>query len=391
MKAEFLSAMVGDVSEFFSDHWLNSPRVYQAALAQPAELLPVSELVKTLTSSALRGPHVRLIKQGALVDRLKYLRTIRLTADHVPDVVEPDLVLGEFGAGATIVVDKLEDFALPVRGACMSLRRSLSMPVHSHAFITPPGETGFRAHHDPISGFIVQVHGAKRWKVFARTETSVSNRTYSIDDLGKPIIETTLHPGDVLYIPHGFPHVATAPEVMSVHVTFSCPAPTWADSLRPLIENILASAEFKNVPNHFASNSSSYHLGLQEHAAEFVKRLVQGVEDLDLRADESKEPAIANALEGLELISRGRPEQTLICKRQDMRIDSSVDGLDLLRIDDAVLKLPQRFRAALDLLLSQEYSLLSDLQEAIGATPATALVSRLAAYGAVVASNRASS
>lgn len=51
---------------------------------------------------------------------------------------------------------------------------------------------------------------------------SQSSGDLTHDEIGKPVLEVTLHPGDVLYLPRGFVHEAEASaEEPSAHLTLS--------------------------------------------------------------------------------------------------------------------------------------------------------------------------
>ena len=82
-------------------------------------------------------------------------------------------------------------------------------------------------HYDDVEIFVIHTQGRKRWRVYAPLdERHTLPREVSEDldraSLGPPVLEETLEPGDVLYLPRGTPHEATAlPGEDSVHVTVS--------------------------------------------------------------------------------------------------------------------------------------------------------------------------
>lgn len=58
-----------------------------------------------------------------------------------------------------------------------------------------------------------------------------SSRNFKEDEIGKPIMEVTLRPGDMLYFPRGVIHQAKClPHIHSLHLTVSCyQKNSWAD------------------------------------------------------------------------------------------------------------------------------------------------------------------
>jgi hypothetical protein len=70
--------------------------------------------------------------------------------------------------------------------------------------------TSFPYHYDRPSNFIIQTYGECDWKVYNSSTSSLIQENFPILDPQKltPIIETTLTPGDMLYIPARFHHAA---------------------------------------------------------------------------------------------------------------------------------------------------------------------------------------
>src|SRR5262249_12121311 len=75
------------------------------------------------------------------------------------------------------------------------------------------------------------------WTVFAPVEewpVEPCSTALQPADLGAPVVEVALAPGDVLYVPRGFPHVAVCGEVDSLHLTLSIRTMTWAEAIGAL-------------------------------------------------------------------------------------------------------------------------------------------------------------
>jgi lysine-specific demethylase/histidyl-hydroxylase NO66 len=71
------------------------------------------------------------------------------------------------------------------------------------------GTQGFAPHWDDIEAFVLQLEGKKRWQVYApRSEEETlprySSRDLSTEELGEPVLDVTLEPGDLLYFPRGW-------------------------------------------------------------------------------------------------------------------------------------------------------------------------------------------
>ena len=77
------------------------------------------------------------------------------------------------------------------------------------SFATPNGGVG--PHIDNYDVFIIQGSGKRHWKVGDKGEHKPRNndpQSALVEDF-TPIIDETLEPGDILYIPPGFPHSGT--------------------------------------------------------------------------------------------------------------------------------------------------------------------------------------
>jgi ribosomal protein L16 Arg81 hydroxylase len=101
-------------------------------------------------------------------------------------------------------------------------------------YVTPPNAKGVKPHFDTQEGFLIQVDGSKRWKVYKPVHESppVEGSYTSVEPerLSEPSCETVLNPGDVLYIPRGFPHEGIAGDGQaSLHITLEIHVRSWLD------------------------------------------------------------------------------------------------------------------------------------------------------------------
>lgn len=69
----------------------------------------------------------------------------------------------------------------------------------------------------------------------------LSSPNFSEEDVGKPLLEVTLEPGDMFYFPRGFIHQASTVEAEhSLHITLSAYQKTaWVDLLEKVYFSIL--------------------------------------------------------------------------------------------------------------------------------------------------------
>ena len=113
----------------------------------------------------------------------------------------------------------------------------LAEPVGANAYLTPPNSQGFDIHYDNHCALVLQLQGSKNWTVFApMTELPVNRCEQPLvrEELGSPLLTSTIAEGDVLYIPRGFPHFASTSKVTSLHLTVSIRPVTWADAIHAI-------------------------------------------------------------------------------------------------------------------------------------------------------------
>lgn len=154
----------------------------------------------------------------------------------------PDLarIRDALANGYTLNVNDLADRHPRLRSLSADLCCTLGANIRCNAFLTPAGAKAFPAHFDPHEVLILQLEGAKRWRVFrpqveAPTPETVSDRTVDPDAVGPPVIDHSLQAGELLVIPRGYGHEAHCEDASSLHLTIAIHFPTWADVLARLV------------------------------------------------------------------------------------------------------------------------------------------------------------
>lgn len=260
-----LRRLVGDPHHFLTEDFGQTPRFIAAADTDGfSDLLSLDDVDRLVTSSALRSPSFRLVREGRTLERSRVTRRARIGSRSVDDLVDLDAVHREFGAGATIVLQGLHRSFEPVAHVCRSLEVSLSHPVQANAYLTPPSAQGLNLHADPHDVFAVQTYGVKRWVVHPPGDASPW--------------DLQLQPGDVLYLPAGTRHAAQTIDRPSLHLTIGVRTVRWADVLRPLIEDALDDPTFAaSLPAGWADEPD----GLADAARTRLGELVDALSKLD--------------------------------------------------------------------------------------------------------------
>lgn len=119
----------------------------------------------------------------------------------------------------------------------------LGHPAQVNAYVTPASSRGFDPHYDTHDVFVIQISGAKHWRIhepvhrhpladqpWTDHRDAVAERSRA-----EPAIDAVFEPGDVLYLPRGWIHSATALGGTSIHLTIGVHAATRHDVLSRLL------------------------------------------------------------------------------------------------------------------------------------------------------------
>ncbi|MEU2351319.1 cupin domain-containing protein [Modestobacter sp. NPDC013298] len=201
-----------------------------------ADLLTLADVDELLSRRGLRTPFLRMAKDGAVIDPKRFTTTGGAGAE-VADQVSSDSVLRLFADGATVVLQGLHRLWPPVVEFADQLAADLGHPTQVNAYVTPPASRGFNPHYDVHDVFVLQVAGEKHWTIHEPVLTEPL-RTQPWNDRAaavaaaaerEPVIDAVLQPGDVLYLPRGYLHSATALGQISAHLTIGVHSVTrWA-------------------------------------------------------------------------------------------------------------------------------------------------------------------
>jgi ribosomal protein L16 Arg81 hydroxylase len=214
--------------EFARRYWGREPLLTRAAdLPQSFTDLFSADAVDELVSErALRAPFLRMAKDGATLADRAFTSGGGIGAG-IADQVSDDRLLRLFADGATMVLQGLHRSWQPVTAFAQGLSADLGHPVQVNAYVTPAQNTGFSDHYDVHDVFVLQIDGEKRWRIRPpvhpaplRDQPWTQHRAaVKQAAAAAPLIETTLRPGDCLYLPRGYLHSATALGRVSTHLT----------------------------------------------------------------------------------------------------------------------------------------------------------------------------
>lgn len=146
-------------------------------------------------------------------DTLVVSRGARLPVRAPNDLRE---LVAMFEAGIGVAMRRTERCVPELRAVAQAFARDLPGVVHVQVFATPAGTHGFGWHYDDEDVFILQTEGVKDYYFRANTvmpEVSASDARFDrFYDEASPLQTARLEPGDVLYLPARWWHMAICRE-----------------------------------------------------------------------------------------------------------------------------------------------------------------------------------
>lgn len=327
-------------------------------------LLSIADLDAFLRTDAARHPRVSMADGGrqgsAAIPPDEYLH---------PDSSRVDLprLLARHDAGGSLVVSQFHELHAPLAQFCRGLEKVFLHPVQANIYLTPPGAQGFRVHFDTHDVLVLQVSGAKSWRVWDDIPFPLPSRATPWANKQSPAgmaHALTLNPGDALYLPRGVMHEAAAQsgDAPSLHITIGFLEASIADMLREVLETL----EAENPA--LRTSIPSWRLAENDGSAAIAARLAPALAAL------SSEAALDRmALAAMDRITRDRLP---LSQRSLAYRPPAAD--ERLRLSDAMhhhlVPLPEgggalRWYGGVENLNATEYAWLAHLAD--GATPAS--------------------
>lgn len=228
-----------DSSRFFSELWQraplfverDSPGYYDGAVG-------ISDVDGWLLHGRVRYPELKLMKNGTPLPAETMLQSGWLggvfPGDERPARVAA--VHDAYRSGYTVVL-RVEKLSPAVAALCRSLEEALHHSSIAELFLTPKESQGFGLHADEHDVFVMQLSGTKRWKVYQPPERRSPKPLE--EQVGEPLVDVVVHPGDLLYVPLGFPHQAsTMDQQSSLHLSLGVFTFKWSDLVTQALQAV---------------------------------------------------------------------------------------------------------------------------------------------------------
>ncbi|XP_053567893.1 ribosomal oxygenase 1 [Bombina bombina] len=205
--------------DFFRDIWEKKPALIRRHNSSYYNgLFSTSEFDRILREDR--------VEFGVNLDVTSYTNGKRAT-HNPPGRALPLIVWDYYRNGCSLRLLNPQTFSSTVWNVLSILQELFGTMVGANTYLTPAGTQGFAPHYDDIEAFVVQLEGKKHWRVYnprnnAEWLPQFSSANFTDQDIGKPVLETILEAGDLLYFPRGFIHQGDClPDAHSLHITIS--------------------------------------------------------------------------------------------------------------------------------------------------------------------------
>ncbi|HEX8644571.1 MAG TPA: cupin domain-containing protein [Allosphingosinicella sp.] len=230
----FLMAPVGREA-FVRDYYEQQPLLnIRGEPERYAALLTLAMLDDFIASADLREGMIELTNRRNPIARDDYT--------YEDGRVSHTAVAREYLRGATIILPHLHESLFQLGEFSRSLEEIFSCHIQTNIYLTPSGNQGFPPHYDNHDVFIMQISGAKAWRLYDMpVGTPFRGERFQLDThkAGEVKQEFTLRAGDCVYIPRGLMHDAeNVGEEPSLHITVGLITKTWADLLLEAVSEL---------------------------------------------------------------------------------------------------------------------------------------------------------
>nr|WP_279382661.1 cupin domain-containing protein [Acanthopleuribacter pedis] len=268
-----------DAQTFIGEHWDQKLlHLQQRAGDFYQELFSLAAVDEVLQTGGWTPDELIVVKQGKH-DGGDYLK-----ADGLPNMAK--LFEAFYQQGKTLQLYGVEKRHPGVAALCRQLERCFHQHAHATIFFTPPGCNGLNTHFDTKDAFILQISGRKHWLVYEHAmawPSRVSDRfKVAPENYGELLVDATLQPGDLMYVPRGMLHAPSTHDELSLHLTIGFDSVTWFDVFQEALERARATMpEMRQAirPDQFENPQSDL---LQEQATRLANQMLTGAAPSDI-------------------------------------------------------------------------------------------------------------
>ncbi|MFI8405152.1 cupin domain-containing protein [Streptomyces sp. NPDC085463] len=264
MTFPFIAERLGQdfLARTFTRDFLHLP----SAVTEPGSLFSYDTLNHLIATHRMEPPRMRLSADGQMLPADRYAESVTTRRATVWRRTQPAELHQRLAEGASLVLDAVDELHEPVTDLAAALEQHLRTRVQVNAYASWTPTEGFGVHWDDHDVLVVQIAGAKRWRLFGPTRVKPMYQDVAAPEPPPqtPLAELVLTAGDVLYLPRGWWHAVTADQgEPSLHLTCGMTPHTGADLIAFATDRLRASITVRSdLPLHADPETQAAYLAV---------------------------------------------------------------------------------------------------------------------------------
>lgn len=239
-----LANLVGEVADFFDEVWGMRHQVYQCPGA--ANFLSCEEIWNMFDCGLLVAPYFGVLERGHRSRLAEVIETRNVLNRRMPAYADAAAVRERYRSGHAVVLNQPEHWHAALHELVDGLRTELRADVRSSLLLSPADTALQRTSTRGAHLLVLQLDGRTAWSV---------DESPGTDPGGSRLVEITLFPGDVLYVPGSRSYRELTSGMESLRVEVVAEQPTACDLAKVVLTGFLDAPRAKKVAgnHHFMS------------------------------------------------------------------------------------------------------------------------------------------
>lgn len=191
----------------------------------------------------------------------------RLEIDPKADSTQPigPELEGLVAQGGPLIVGAINKINPAIESLARTIAEGLGSFVGVNAYLSPPRKDALDLHYDDHDVIVLQLAGEKLWTLGSRVARGVArSKFFQVDQdalKARAIEQDTFRsfaigPGDLLYLPRGLFHRATARHDTSIHLSFGIRRPTGLDFADLVMQRLIADVDVREYAPRLNAETS---------------------------------------------------------------------------------------------------------------------------------------
>lgn len=218
-------------SHFIKEHFEQKPFMStESKICESLSWLSSAWIKGKLEQKEFPVPILDMADGNRRINKARYTRLIRVGGETVRLPDQEKIWKLHSLKKTSLVLQAVEQWEPAIADLTQLLVKNFYGYIGANIYCTPEGARTFPKHFDTHEVFIVQTEGRKTWNVWS-PEYRNPRRGDKLSEKHRtpPDYSFVVEPGNILYIPRGFPHEAEVTDCVSTHLTLGLSLLTVSD------------------------------------------------------------------------------------------------------------------------------------------------------------------